>query len=74
LHNPKKCFTFAYVINQRKEYNMKKNTHTIVETAYGEVMVKSNGECYIGDNFDDYIGEINPKRNLERQIEKLLGE
>lgn len=53
---------------------MKKNTHTIVETAYGEVMVKSNGECYIGNNFDDYIGEINPKRNLERQIEKLLGE
>ena len=41
--------------------------HTILETEYGEVMVKgwydcdtctSGCDCYIGDNFDQFIGEL----------------
>ena len=43
------------------------NDHTIIDTEYGEVMVKgwfdsninkSGCDCYIGDNFDQLIGEL----------------
>ena len=43
---------------------MARQIHRIVDTAYGEVMVKPSEvtdcvlECWIGDNFDDFIGEI----------------
>lgn len=35
--------------------------HTIIDTAFGEVMVKegdTSTELYIGDNFDEFVGEL----------------
>lgn len=43
---------------------MARQIHRIIDTAYGEVMVKPSEvadcvlECWIGDNFDEFIGEI----------------
>lgn len=55
---------------------------TIIDTSYGEVMVKETTEeeyldCYIGDNFDDYIGTIDGRicdseDYLADKIEELL--
>lgn len=56
--------------------------HVILNTSYGEVLVKegnNNGllDCYIGNNYDEYIGSIegsiyDDKTSLINQIKKLL--
>ena len=54
--------------------------HVIVDTSYGEVMLKQKDgfvECYIGDNYDDYIGDIdayleNDNDYLINLVENLL--
>ena len=50
-----------------------KDDHTIYDTAYGEVLVRTNGECYIGDNYDQYVGTIDPESDdVDEEIEKLF--
>lgn len=47
----------------------------IIDTSYGEVSVDCNGDCYIGDCYDTYIGTINHKGNqatLAKRIEKMI--
>lgn len=56
--------------------------HQIVTTSCGEVMVKQGSdentlECYIGDDFDEYIGEItgnvyDDSNQLANDIENCL--
>lgn len=56
--------------------------HQIVVTSYGEVMVKENPvfgdlDCFTGDNWDNYIGEIEGSVNddsaeLKAKIEREL--
>lgn len=53
--------------------------HRIIETSYGEVLVDINGDCYIGDNYDDYIGSIHvwslvheTEKSLVRKVENML--
>ncbi len=55
--------------------------HVIVETSYGEVLVKQKFSnilnCYIGNNFDQYIGSIEgsiyeDETLLIDRIQKLL--
>lgn len=56
--------------------------HVILNTSYGEVLVKegnNNGllDCYIGNNYDEYIGSIEgsiyeDEILLINRIEKLL--
>ena len=43
--------------------------HRIIDTDFGEVMVKENGDCYIGDCYDNYVGSI---YHLERRVETML--
>lgn len=53
---------------------------TIVDTSYGEVMVKETTEkgyldCYIGDNYDDYVGTVEANifdGDLADKIDKIL--
>lgn len=66
-----------------KKLNLK---HRIIETSFGEVMLKESktpmtGEVscdmYIGDNFDDYIGSVSCSLNddddtILEQIEEKL--
>lgn len=68
---------------------MKKNTntHRIINTSVGEVMLKQNndsitGECYcevyIGDNYDEYAGDIpccydDSDEHIEYEVERLFG-
>jgi hypothetical protein len=57
--------------------------HQIVETSYGEVMVKETTEkgyldCYIGDNYDSYLCTIegnvyDSEDSLAESIEACLG-
>lgn len=49
-----------------------KDDHTIYDTAYGEVLVRTNGECYIGDNYDQYVGTIDPDGDVDEEIDKLF--
>ena len=61
-----------------------KKVHRILDTSFGEVMLKpktDNGEemleVYIGDNYDDFVGEISAsidddEDDLLDQIEELL--
>ena len=64
-------------LEDEDEFN---DEHLIVDTSYGEVMLKQkNGivECYIGDNFDFYIGDIGKSfyldyENLVELVENLL--
>lgn len=65
---------------------MKRNEHRIIETSFGEVMLIGGFnystqehfcEMYIGDNFDNCIGEINcslndSEENILEQIEEKL--
>lgn len=54
---------------------------TIVDTSYGEVMVKETTEkgyldCYIGDNYDDYLFTIEGRiydGDLADKIESMYG-
>lgn len=55
--------------------------HVIVITSYGEVMLKQKEgfvECYIGDNYDDYLGDIDGASlemndgDLTKLVEKFL--
>lgn len=53
--------------------------HRIIETSYGEVLVDINGDCYIGDNYDDYIGSIHvwslvheTEKSLVRKFENMM--
>lgn len=54
---------------------------TIVDTSYGEVMVKETTDkgyldCYIGDNYDDYLFTIEAKiydGDLAEKIESMYG-
>lgn len=53
--------------------------HRIIDTDFGEVMVYENGDCYIGDCYDNYVGSIYhhdvlnaSSRALERKIEAML--
>ena len=55
--------------------------HQIVETCYGEVMLKPTcdgmaSECYIGDNYDDYVGVIDVSFETDDidLVERLLSE
>ena len=55
--------------------------HTIVDTSFGEVMVKETTEkgyldCYIGDNYDDYLFTIEGRiydGDLADKIESMYG-
>jgi len=62
--------------------------HRIIDTEYGEVMVKSAYDCetdesfcdcYIGDNYDCYIGEVpcnyweDDDETIASEIERVLG-
>ena len=58
--------------------------HLFVNTSYGEVMVKESFEdcefceVYIGDNYDQYIGEIpctldDDEDLIIKEVEELLG-
>lgn len=54
---------------------------TIVDTSFGEVMVKETTEkgyldCYIGDNYDDYLFTIEGRiydDDLADKIESMYG-
>lgn len=47
--------------------------HTIVATDFGEVLVNEKGECYIGDNFDNYIGIVDANSStLEDDVNKMI--
>lgn len=53
--------------------------HRIIDTDFGEVMVRENGDCYIGDCYDCYVGSIYhhdvlnaSSRVLERRVEAML--
>ena len=54
---------------------------TIVDTSFGEVMVKETEgkrylDCYIGDNFDDYLFTIEGRicdGDLTKKIESMYG-
>ena len=56
--------------------------HVILDTSYGEVLVKQgidDGvlECYIGNNYDEYIGDIDgtiydDETTLIDKVEELL--
>ena len=56
--------------------------HVILNTSYGEVLIKegsnnSSLDCYIGNNYDEYIGSIegtiyDDETLLIDRIEKLL--
>lgn len=55
----------------------------IYDSQYGEVKLKETYDCdtdtcslncYIGDNFDNYIGEIHCDINNDNEIEKQLKE
>lgn len=54
---------------------------TIVDTSFGEVMVKETAEkgyldCYIGDNYDDYVGTVEANiydGDLADKIESMYG-
>lgn len=49
--------------------------HHIYDTAYGEVMVKPNGDCFIGDNYDQYVGNVGPWDecdDIDKAIDKLF--
>lgn len=54
----------------------------IIETSYGEVKLETTNEkgyldCYIGDNYDDYVGTIEgtigmSEKTLCKRIENIL--
>ena len=56
--------------------------HVIIDTSYGEVLVEQgidDGvlECFIGDNYDEYIGDIDgtiddDETTLIDKVEELL--
>ena len=56
--------------------------HVILNTSYGEILVKEGSnnsllDCYIGNNYDEYIGSIegtiyDDENSLINKIEKLL--
>ena len=45
--------------------------HRIIDCSYGEVLIDMDGDCYIGDNYDQYIGHIEC-RNIKGVKEKTL--
>ena len=47
--------------------------HRIINTAFGEVLVDVDGDCYVGDNYDQYIGSIQC-RNLWTASENSLAQ
>ena len=47
--------------------------HRIVNTSYGEVLIDMDGDCYIGDNYDQYVGTIDCV-DIEHADEKTLVE
>lgn len=53
--------------------------HRIIDTTFGEVMIDEKGDCYIGDNYDSYLGTIHhhnvlnaSSRTLANKIETML--
>lgn len=63
--SPKNYLIFALV--KKKHLVM----HRIIDCSYGEVLIDMNGDCYIGDNYDQYIGHIEC-RNIKGVKEKTL--
>ena len=67
------------VIKRIDEFNQqKRRQHRIIDTDYGEVMliqVDDYCEAYIGDNYDDYIGDVDCKvSDSETYIKKKISE
>lgn len=55
--------------------------HRIIETSYGEVMIKEEDDflcsAYIGDNWDEFVGEIpcsinDDEQHIVYEIERIL--
>ena len=56
--------------------------HVIIDTSYGEVLVEQGIdddvlECFIGDNYNEYIGDIDKtiydnETSLINKVEELL--
>ena len=67
-------------IKRIDEFNQqrKRAEHLMLDTSYGEVLVIQNeGYCevYIGDNYDDYLGDIDCNiTDNESYIKKLVEE
>ena len=67
-------------IQRIDEFNQGKNrrNHLMLDTEYGEVMliqVDDYCEAYIGDNYDDYVGDVDCKlTDNEGYIRKKVSE
>lgn len=47
--------------------------HQIFDSAYGEVMVMLNGDVFIGDNFDQYVGNVGREcPDIDEALDKLF--
>ena len=77
-----------YSFIDEDDYDDEGREHRIIDTEYGEVMIKSAYDCetdesffycYIGDNYDCYIGEVpcnyweDDDETIASEIERVLG-
>ena len=70
------------IIKRIDEFNrQKRRQHIIIDTEYGEVMlIQADDYCeaYIGDNYDDYVGDVDCKISdsetyIKKKVSELLG-